>query len=84
MFRTPSLFIAAMLMASAAAFAADTPDPAAKGKEGEAALPSGSNTNAPPATPPAGTAAKSGVDSEAATNTSPGDENKGKPPVKAE
>jgi hypothetical protein len=82
MFKTTGLVLTALLLiASATAFAADTPDPAAKGKEGEAALPSGSNTNAPPATPPAGTAAKSGTDAAPATATSPGEENKGKPPV---
>jgi hypothetical protein len=50
MFRLPSLLFAAVLMTSATAFAADTPDPSSKG---EAALPSGSNTSAPPSDAPA-------------------------------
>jgi hypothetical protein len=83
MFRTPSLVLTALLlMGSVTAFAADTPDPSTKGKEaGEVALPSGSNTNAPPAVPPAGTAAKSGTDAAPATAPFPAEEAKGKPPV---
>ena len=62
MFRTPSLVLTTLLlMGGVTAFAGDTPDPSSKG---EAALPSGSNAATPPSTPPAGTAAKSGVDSK--------------------
>jgi hypothetical protein len=79
MFKTPSLVLTALLlMGSVTAFAGDTPDPSSKG---EAALPSGSNAATPPSTPPAGTAAKSGVDSKEATAPSPNEEAKGKPPV---
>ena len=40
MIRVPSLLFAAVLMTSASAFAADTPDP---NQKGEPILPSGSN-----------------------------------------
>jgi hypothetical protein len=82
MFRLPNLFFAAALLTSASAFAADTPDPSGKG---QATLPSGSNAATPPTTPPAGTAADKVPDvatsGENPAATSPGDENKGKPPV---
>ena len=42
MLRVPSLIFAAMMVVSATAFAADTPDPSGKG---ESAVPSGSNAN---------------------------------------
>jgi hypothetical protein len=84
MFRTPSLVLTAMLLlGSVTAFAGDTPDPSGKG---EAALPSGS----PAATPPSETATDkvpdvaTSKDGENATATSPGEENKGKPPVAPE
>jgi hypothetical protein len=82
MFRLPSVLFAAVLLTSASAFAADTPDPSSTG---EAALPSGSK-----ATPPSETAtdkvpdvatSKSGENPAA---SSPGEENKGKPPVAPE
>jgi hypothetical protein len=82
MYRLPSLLFAAVLMTSSLAFAGDTPDPSGKG---ETALPSGSNAATPPTTPPAGTAADKVPDvatsGENPVATSPGDENKGKPPV---
>ena len=81
MVRVQSLLLAAMLLASATAFAADTPDPNATG---EAAVPSGSNANAP-TTPPAGnTSVTEGKGDLAAPATTPGEENKGKPPIKPE
>ena len=78
MFRLQGLIFAALLMTSATAFAADTPDPNATG---DAALPSGSNAGTPPATN--STDATNGKnDSKVdATATSPGQENKGIPPV---
>jgi hypothetical protein len=81
MFRLPSLLFAAVLMTSATAFAADTPDPSSKG---EAALPSGSNTSAPPSDAPANkpdVATSKSENPDAPPATSPGEENKGKPPV---
>lgn len=74
MFRIPSMLFAAMVLTSAAAFAADTPNPAAGSED---ALPSGSNAAAPNAAP---------ADADAELNkpappTSPGEENKGKPSV---
>ena len=81
MFRVQSLLLAAVLMTSATAFAADTPDPNATG---EAAIPSGSNANTP-STPPAGnTNVTEGKGDLAAPATTPGEENKGKPPIKSE
>jgi hypothetical protein len=74
MTRFQNLLLATILMTSTSAFAADTPDPKAKG---EAALPSGSNET-PPSTPPAGTATGSNA-GEQSPATSPGEENKGKP-----
>jgi hypothetical protein len=77
MYRLPSLLFAAVLMTSASAFAADTPDPSAS--KGEGALPSGSNAGTPPASESTNTdKAKSGKDAVA---TSPVEENKGKPKV---
>ena len=81
MSRTLSLLFVAMLMSSATAFAADTPDPSSKG---EAALPSGSNTNAPsdpPAKNTTGVATSKSGTPDAPPATSPGEENKGKPQV---
>jgi hypothetical protein len=78
MFRLPSLLFAAVLMTSATAFAADTPDPSSKG---EAALPSGSNTSAPPSDAPANKPDVATSNPDAPPATSPGEENKGKPPV---
>jgi hypothetical protein len=80
MFRVPSLVFAAVLMTSATAFAADTPDPKSTGP---AALPSGSNA-ALPSAPPADNAMTDKDKSGNATATSPGEENKGKPPIKTE
>ena len=84
MAKTQSLVFAALLMTSATAFAADTPDPSTKG---EAALPSVSNTNAPPSEAPANKgpdAAGQGKANPDATATTPGEENKGRPPVAPE
>jgi hypothetical protein len=80
MFRT--FVIASMLIVSTSAFAADTPDPNASGP---AALPSGSNA-ATPSSPTAGNATDVtvGKSDKNATETSPGEENKGKPPIKTE
>jgi hypothetical protein len=76
MFRLPSLLFMAVLMTSASAFAADTPDPNAKGP---AALPNGSNAGTPPSSASTNTNKdKTGRD---AVVTSPGEENKGKPKV---
>jgi hypothetical protein len=78
MFRV-SLLFATMIAVSAAAFAADTPDPSGKG---ESALPSGSNSTAP-SSPPAGAAPiTENKPNLPAPATSPGEENKGKPAVK--
>jgi len=72
------LIFAALLLSSASAFAADTPDPNA---QGAAALPSGSNAG----TPPTGnstdaTVGKNNSNANAAATTS-GEENKGKPKI---
>ena len=75
MFRIPSLVFAAVLLTSAAGFAADTPDP---NSSGEAAVPSGSNAGNPPAPNSALDKSDSNAD---ATATSPGEENKGKPKI---
>ena len=79
MFRLPSLLFAAVLMTSASAFAGNTPDPSSKG---EAALPSGSKEAPPSETAtdkvPDVATSKSGENPDA---TSPGQENKGLPPV---
>jgi hypothetical protein len=77
MFRLQGLIFAAVLMTSATAFAADTPDPNATG---EATLPSGSNA----ANPPASNSTAEGKSDANANATSPGEENKGKPPMKTE
>ena len=79
MFRVPSLVFAAVLMTSATAFAADTPDPNATG---EAAVPSGSNAGNPPA--PNSTDVGKNDSNADANATSPGEENKGKPPIAKE
>jgi hypothetical protein len=84
MFRTQSLLIVAMLMTSATAFAADTPDASSKG---EAVLPSGSVEGVPSSTPPPAAklppgTGQSGANPDAAT--APGEENQGKPPVAPE
>ena len=75
MFRIPSLVFAALLMTSATAFAADTPDPNSKG---DAALPSGSNAGNPPAPNSTETTVDKNNSNADATATSPGEENKGK------
>jgi hypothetical protein len=77
MFRLQGLIFVAVLLTSATAFAADTPDP---NSNGEATLPSGSNAANPPKSTTAGKN-DSGVNAPA---TSPGEENKGKPPIKTE
>jgi hypothetical protein len=80
MLRVPSLLFVATMVISASAFA-ETPDPSSKG---ESALPSGSNTTVP-SDPPAGsppvTENKPNLPAPA---TSPGEENKSKPPIKTE
>jgi hypothetical protein len=82
MLRVPSLLFAAVTILSTSAFAADTPDPSSKG--GESALPSGSNATVP-TSPPAGTApVTENKPNLPAPATSPGEENKGKPPIKTE
>jgi hypothetical protein len=97
MFRTQALLLALLLMSSATAFAADTPDPASKAKpnlssEAGAPNPSSKPVNPsevealPSATPPPAAklppaAGESGLNPDAPPPTSPGEENKGKPPV---
>jgi hypothetical protein len=82
MLRVPSLLFAVITVLSASAFAADTPDPGSKG--GQSALPSGSNVTVPSG-PPAGTApVTENKPNLPAPATSPGEENKGKPPIKTE
>ena len=76
MIRVPSLLFAAMLVASATAFAADTPDPNAKG---EPSLPSGSNQGNP--TAPKSTDATVDKNDNSTPVTTPGEESKGKPKV---
>jgi hypothetical protein len=78
--RATSLLFATLIFASASAFAADTPDPSGKG---ESALPSGSNANAP-SSPPAGEPMTENKPNLPAPATSPGEENKSKPPIKTE
>ena len=83
MSRTQNLLFAALLMSSATAFAADTPDPS----KGEEVLPPGSFEGVPPSTPPPAAQlppdakGQSGVNPDAPPATSPGEENKGKPKV---
>jgi hypothetical protein len=74
MFRLQSLMFAAILISSAAAFAADTPDPNASGAAG---LPSGSNAASPPSAADGSGMAESKKDVPAMT---PGQENKSKAP----
>jgi hypothetical protein len=81
MFKAPSLLFAAIILTSAPVLAADTPDPNAT--NGAAALPSGSNANAP-ANNPAGNSAMENKPELQAPATTPGEENKGKPPIKVE
>ncbi len=81
MFRLQSMLFAAMLVTSATAFAADTPDPNATG---DAALPSGSNAGNPPATNSTDATAGKNDSKSNPTATSPGEENKGKPAIKTE
>jgi hypothetical protein len=76
MFKTSSLVFAAVLLASASAFAADTPDPNASGAAG---LPSGSNAASPPSAADDSGMAESKKD-EAAPAMTPGQENKSKVP----
>ena len=80
MLRVPSFVFAAMMVVSATAFAADTPDPSA---QGEAAVPSGSNASVP-SSPPAGDPTVLNKPDLPAPATTPGEENKGKPPIKTE
>jgi hypothetical protein len=77
MIRVPSLLFAALLLSSAAAFAADTPDPSSTGGAG---VPTGANANEP-ATPPAGSEMKADKNGANAAATTPSEENKGKPPA---
>ena len=79
MFRLQSMLFAAMLMTSATAFAADTPDP---NSPGEAAVPSGSNAASPPADDSMNTV--EGKSELAAPPTTPPGDYEGKPAVKAE
>jgi hypothetical protein len=76
MFRLQSLVFAAILMSSATAFAADTPDPNAVGAAG---LPSGSNAASPPSAADDSGMADSKKDVPAPAMT-PGQENKNKAP----
>ena len=78
MFRIPSLVCAVVLMTSATAFAADTPDPNATGP---AAVPSGSNAGNPPAENSTNATKEKNDANVNATATSPGEENKGKPKI---
>jgi hypothetical protein len=80
MFQVSSLLFATMMVVGAAAFAADTPDPSGKG---ESSLPSGSNTNVP-SSPPAGDPMTENKPNLPAPATSPGEENKSKPPIKTD
>ena len=76
MIRVPSLLFAAMLVTSATAFAADTPDPNAKG---DPSLPSGSNEGNPTAPKSADTTVDKNDNSTPVTT--PGEESKGKPKI---
>jgi hypothetical protein len=78
MFRFPSLLFAALLMTSISAVAGDTPDPSAT--QGEAAAPSGSKADAP-SNPPASNPTDVKKDDQKGDDTTPGEENKGKPKV---
>jgi hypothetical protein len=79
MFRIPALLFATVLVTSVSAFAADTPDPSSTGP---AAAPSGSNAATPPdpATNNSPNTNK-GESGKSAVETSPGEENKGKPKI---
>jgi hypothetical protein len=80
MCRTQKLLFAALLMSSATAFAADTPDPS----KGEEMLPPDSFEGVPPSTPPPAAQLPpegQSLPADAAPATSPGEENKGKPAV---
>jgi hypothetical protein len=77
MFKAPSVLVGVMLLSAVPVLAADTPDP---NSTGEATLPSGSNAAANPAGEPV-TENKPNLPAPA---TSPGEENKGKPPIKTE
>jgi hypothetical protein len=74
MLRIPSLLIAATVLTTVPAIAADTPNPSSGAED---ALPSGSNAGAPSTPPPDNDAAIE----KSAPATSPGEENKGKPSV---
>jgi hypothetical protein len=76
MIRVPSLLFAAVLMTSASAFAADTPDP---NQKGEPILPSGSNEGNP--TAPKSTDATVDKNDNSTPVTTPGEESKGKPKI---
>ena len=76
MIRVSSLLFAAMLVTSATAFAADTPDPNAKG---EPSIPSGSNEGNPTAPKSADTTVDKSNNSTPVTT--PGEESKGKPKI---
>jgi hypothetical protein len=80
MHQATRLLFATLMVASATAFAADTPNPSGKG---ESALPSGSNANVP-SSPPAGDPMTENKPNLPAPATSPGEENKSKPPIKTE
>ena len=87
MSRTQTVFFASLLLSSATAFAADTPDASSNGSE--AVLPSGSVEGVPSSTPPPAAklppdAAQSGVAPDAPPATAPGEENKDTPPVAPE
>ena len=81
MSRVPSVVFAALMVVSASAFAADTPDPSS---QGESAVPSGSNANVPSSPPAGDPSVTENKPTWPAPATSPGEENKGKPPIKPE
>jgi hypothetical protein len=76
MIRVSSLLFAAVLMTSASAFAADTPDP---NQKSEPILPSGSNEGNPTAPKSADTTVEKKDNSTPVTT--PGEESKGKPKI---
>ena len=79
MSRVPSVVFAALMVVSASAFAADTPDPSS---QGESAVPSGSNANVPSSPPAGDPSVTENKPTWPAPATSPGEENKVKPPIK--
>jgi len=76
MIRVSSLLFAAVVMTSASAFAADTPDP---NQKGDPILPSGSNDGNP--TAPKSTDATVDKNDNSTHVTTPGEESKGKPKI---